>query len=480
MDSTLSIPATHPSERTAPTAAPGPLRRLGLIGLSELEAPILAALATESPLLLIGPHGTAKSLLLTRIAEALGLPFRHYNASLLNFDDLVGFPLPGRDGSLEYVRTPGAIWGAGAVFFDEISRCRPEIQNKLFPIVHERRVQGIALEQLRHRWAAMNPPCSEEDENGYVGSEPLDAALADRFAFILTIPAWSGFRPEEQLAVIQAREVALEEADARAFRAAVDQTRRILALRDDGFAESTARYVQLVTALLAQAGFVLSPRRANLLWRGVLSVNAASLALDPSATPSDSALVALRSSLPQRAEGVAIPEVKLLAIHREAERAANLDENDPLHAILSAADPLERLRLATRAGSLDRGELSRVVGDVIAQLEPGAREAVVVHLFETGAVGRLNAALASQAGETYREIATPPSFSETIHGSNPRYAAWGRIKDLLSKLDPNDPRAHLHANAIATLYARKQLATPADAERAFEAFAAADRALRPS
>jgi MoxR-like ATPase len=470
-------------ESTTPTTR-SPLRRLGLVGLSELEAPILAALATESPLLLIGPHGTAKSLLLTRIAEALGLPFRHYNASLLNFDDLVGFPLPGRDGSLEYVRTPGAIWGAGAVFFDEISRCRPEIQNKLFPIVHERRVQGIALEELRHRWAAMNPPCSDEDgngdENGYVGSEPLDAALADRFAFILTIPPWSGFRPEEQLAVIRAREVALEEADARAFRGAVECTRRILALPNEALAESTARYVQLVTALLAQAGFVLSPRRANLLWRGVLSVNAASLALDPGATPSDAALVALRASLPQRAEGVAIPEVKLLAAHREAERAASLDENDPLHAILSASDPLERLRLATRAGSLERAELSRVVGDVIAQLEPGAREAVIVHLFETGVVGRLNAALASQAGETYREIATPPSFSEVIHGGNSRYATWGRIKDLLSRLDPEEPRAHLHANAIAVLFARKQLVTPADAERAFEAFATADRALRSS
>lgn len=478
-----SIPPTDRTDRTDPTdrAAPtSPLRRLGLVGLSELEAPVLAALATESPLLLIGPHGTAKSLLLTRIAEALGLPFRHYNASLLNFDDLVGFPLPGRDGSLEHVRTPGAIWGAGAVFFDEISRCRPEIQNKLFPIVHERRVQGIALEQLRHRWAAMNPPCSEEDENGYLGSEPLDAALADRFAFILTIPAWSGFRPEEQLAVIQASEVALEEADARAFRTAVEQTRRILALRDDAFAESTARYVQLVTALLAQAGFVLSPRRANLLWRGVLSVNAASLALDPSATPSDSAFLALRSSLPQRAEGVAIPEAKLLAIHREADETASLDENDPLRAIFCAADPLERLRLATRTGSLERAELSRVVGDVIAQLEPGAREAAIVHLFETGAIGRLNAAIASQAGETYRGIATPPSFSETIHGSNPRFAAWGRIKDLLSKLDPQDPRAHLQANAIASLFARKQLATSADAERAFEAFGSTDRWLRAS
>ena len=46
----------------------GWLERLGLIGFSALEAPLLAALITGSPLLLIGAHGTAKSLLLTRIA----------------------------------------------------------------------------------------------------------------------------------------------------------------------------------------------------------------------------------------------------------------------------------------------------------------------------------------------------------------------------------------------------------------------------
>jgi len=103
----------------APLAHAGWLTRLGIVGLDAIEAPVLAALATETPLLLIGPHGTAKSLLLTRVAEALDIPFRHYNASLLNFDDLVGFPVPGADRTLEYIKTPASVWGAGAVIFDE-------------------------------------------------------------------------------------------------------------------------------------------------------------------------------------------------------------------------------------------------------------------------------------------------------------------------------------------------------------------------
>lgn len=68
----------------------------------------------------------AKTLLLVQLAAALQLEFRHYNASLLQFDDLAGFPIPDeRTGSVRYAAPPGAIWGAEAVFFDEIGRCRP-------------------------------------------------------------------------------------------------------------------------------------------------------------------------------------------------------------------------------------------------------------------------------------------------------------------------------------------------------------------
>ena len=119
--------------------------RLGLYGLSSIQVPVLASLASETPLLLTGSHGCGKSLLLERIATALGLEWRPYNASLLNFDDLVGYPLPDEHGQLRYVQTPASVWGAEAVFVDEISRARVDIQNRLFPIIHEKRVQGIAL-----------------------------------------------------------------------------------------------------------------------------------------------------------------------------------------------------------------------------------------------------------------------------------------------------------------------------------------------
>ena len=458
--------------------AKGCLERLGLIGLSSIEPPLLAALATGNPLLLIGPHGTAKSLLLTRIATALGLVFRHYNASLLNFDDLVGFPLPGKDGSLQYIRTPAAIWGAGAVIFDEISRCRPDIQNKLFPIIHERRVQGMLLEDLRFRWAAMNPPCTEDDDNGYAGSEPLDAALADRFALVVQMPAWADFTPSQQLEIIQAEDTPVDKSATQNLQEAIARTCQIIESLEDDFTSSAARYVQTVVALLSQAGLQLSPRRANLLYRNVLAVNAASLALDPDAAAAQSTLTALRYSLPQRAQGIPIPDIKLLAAHREAIRTANLDNADPLRAILCAASPLKRLQLAIQARKLSKQVFSGIVADCIAQLGPGAREASVAHLFESGAVGRLNAAVAAQAGEIYKDVATTPEFSITLHASNGRYRAWGRLKDLLSTLNPATPQAHLHANALAALFSKNMLSTPEDAQAAFESFADADKYLR--
>jgi MoxR-like ATPase len=76
---------TTPVRRQKPRLLEG----LGLIGLGDLEPVVVAAVAAELPVLLVGPHGTGKSLLLTRVAEALGLSWRHYKASLLNDDDLM-------------------------------------------------------------------------------------------------------------------------------------------------------------------------------------------------------------------------------------------------------------------------------------------------------------------------------------------------------------------------------------------------------
>jgi len=55
----------------------------------------------------VGRDGAAKSFLPERLAEALRLEFRCYNASLIDYDDLVGIPMPDDDGKgLHYISTP--------------------------------------------------------------------------------------------------------------------------------------------------------------------------------------------------------------------------------------------------------------------------------------------------------------------------------------------------------------------------------------
>ena len=140
------------------------LADLGVYGFDRQEPVILAALVTEDPMLLIGRSGTGKTFLLNSLSEALGLEHRHYNASLISFDDLVGFPFPDQDNdAVRFLQTPATVWGAESVLIDEISRCKPEHQNRLFALVHERRVQGIPLPGLRYRWAAMNPCGADQD-----------------------------------------------------------------------------------------------------------------------------------------------------------------------------------------------------------------------------------------------------------------------------------------------------------------------------
>jgi MoxR-like ATPase len=64
----IELDPVNPEEAAA--ARPrGPFRALRLQGLDRLATVLVAALTTEEPLLLIGPHGTAKTLLCTPSAQ---------------------------------------------------------------------------------------------------------------------------------------------------------------------------------------------------------------------------------------------------------------------------------------------------------------------------------------------------------------------------------------------------------------------------
>lgn len=291
-------------------------RPLGLEGWTSLEPVLLAALASEDPRLLVGPHGSAKSFLLERLALTLGLEYRFYNASLINYDDLVGIPLPTEDRrSLQYISTPAAIWDAEVVFFDEINRTRPELQNKLFPIVHERRVQGVRLEKLRYCWSAMNPPPPADNDDEtlevYLGAEPLDPSLADRFCLIIEVPGWQNLTEEEKRRVFRDKFTGEHPFPMPARELVAGARQRLETLQTDP-PRSLEDYLLQMLTQLENAKVRLSTRRATMLHRNILVVHAARVSLYAAAHPSipysavdwnTSALLALRSSLPQVAQG---------------------------------------------------------------------------------------------------------------------------------------------------------------------------------
>ncbi len=343
------------------------LRTLGIAGWDALDPVFLAAVATESPLLLVGPHGSAKTMVLNRLAETLGLEHRHYNASLLSFDDLVGFPVP-ENGRVVYLQTPATVWEAESVLVDEVSRCRPEVQNKLFPLVHERVIQGLPLPRLRHRWAAMNPPASlEGDDAGdavYSGAEPLDVALADRFAFVVTVPSLAGLSPDDQRRVLRPSAWSADEARPVVARL-VEEARAGLTPHSRGEAAEAAaatEYSMLLAAQLARAGHPLSTRRAAQVVRNVLAVRAAARALGDADDPEAAYLVAARASTPDAAWGRPVAYEKLLAAHRTAWAAAGLSEGSARRRLLGETDPFARIAIVLD-GDLPPHEAAEALAD---------------------------------------------------------------------------------------------------------------------
>lgn len=362
-------------------------KSLNIQGWGHLDPVLLAALATESPLLLVGPHGTAKSLLVERIATALGLSLRHYNASLLNYDDLVGIPLPEDGGeSLRFVATPSAIWDAQFVFFDEISRCRPDLQNKLFPIIHERRVTGIRLDKLRHRWAAMNPPAPDDPDTNahpgefYLGSEPLDPALADRFPFIVTVPGWRSLSTDDRRRLISYNDDFLTAepdthliADACTLNTLIEQCAARIPALEEELDDWLADYIVHVVDLLEKAQLPQSPRRARMLARSVAAVHAARTALEGDDIDLEfSAELALTFGLPQNAFEVPPSQATVVAAHKQAWEIANLVEGDSWRQVLEEFDAVRRVLLADQLNFSD-SDISRLITQALSVESSDAR-----------------------------------------------------------------------------------------------------------
>ena len=479
----MSTPAKPrpPKAKTAPSPAPFSLpplqplltRPLGLEGWTQYEPILVAALTTQEPMLLIGPHGSAKSFILERLAQVLGLEYRFYNASLINYDDLVGIPLPTEDRkSLRYISTASSIWDAEIVFVDEINRTRPELQNKLFPIIHEKRVQGIPLDKLRYRWAAMNPApaLDEQDENleVYFGAEPLDPALADRFNFIIEVPSWHQLSDEEKHAILRDQFSGNHPfpIQPEALIAASDSLYRQFQTVPPKAIED---YVIYLLSLLETKKIRCSARRATMIHRNILAIQAARMALFQVSHPqlpcqlvdwNTSALLALQYSLPQVAQGKKLDPVTLLTVHRQAWEVIQIDAENPWRILLGISDPVERCLTALGMGDkINDDDLSQLILGALSS--PLAEEyrltyelAIYLAVKDTRS---LRATVYETMAKDLREVLMPGTNSVSLNDQKERTrsrSARTLAEDL--RRDKDHPRRSAYAaNLLNTLIMNK-------------------------
>jgi MoxR-like ATPase len=365
------------------------------------------------------------------------------------------------------------VWGAQAVFIDEISRARPDIQNRLFPVIHERKVQGIALDGLEHRWAAMNPPPdrnSDDDLAHYAGSQELDLALADRFALHVVMPQWRAFEESEQERVILS---ALREPDTaigQDLQRLLEQIRLRVPVVQAQWSGAIARYVRLLCRLLDEAGHVLSARRAVMIARNIVAVHAVRQAQAGSVTIDDSVWLAVLSSIPLAASGIRLPDSMLLASHREAWRLAAVAPEDPLALILGERDPVRRVQLALACDALPEGELTSIVTDALTQLPEGARHALAEWLFETHGIDRLSVVAVDDIAKAYSEVACLQEVSESVRPNSKAHKLWQALHQRLARLAPDEPLTERKANLLVSLFANRRLQVEADIDRILEAF----------
>ncbi len=345
---------------------------LGIWGWSHLDSVVLAALVTELPMLLKGTHGTAKTMVVERVAAHLDFALRHYNAAILNYDDLIGIPMPDESGEiLKFVAAANAIWDAEFVFFDEISRCRPDLQNKLFPIIYERTVVGEHLTRLRYRWAAMNPPAPQNPDpkanlsSYYPGSEPLDMALIDRFGIIVDVPVWGDLEKEDRARIISPDSDALS-IDPDYLPRLIEGCRQRIPQVEAACRPWLNEYIDTLLQTLEREGLPQSPRRARTLAIVIVAVHAARLTLEgEDIALEESVELALLNCLPQMVTETPPSLLKIIAIHRQVWEVIQYLEDDHWRRIYEEPDLVRRVMIADYLG-LDDFDLSRLITQAIS------------------------------------------------------------------------------------------------------------------
>ncbi len=349
--------------------------KLGLYGWKEIEPVLLAALASEYPLLLIGKHGCAKSFILERLAEELNMNYRFYNASLLNYDDLVGIPIPNSDYTeLNYIKGRETIWDGEIVFMDEINRCKEELQNKLFPIIYDKRVQGISLDKLKYRWAAMNPPSILDDD--YSGAIELDKALADRFPFIIKVPDFRTLSNEDRNNILLDNDLGKHKLDYDIHKL-IEKIKNKYKEIKKATSDMAREYILCLVQLLMNRYNYISTRRVSMLYDTLLYVYASLKVIDTKYTFEDAIYSHIKYVIPNRCSEE-IDDSMLLNIATEAISISKINKQKDFFLMEPGIDKL--VKLLKFYSGIDNKNINEIVSECISSIND-LKERTIMALF---------------------------------------------------------------------------------------------------
>jgi len=162
------------------------------VGWDHLEAPLLAGLACDLWVVLVGPHGSCKTKVLKSLALSLDERLQIYSAPRDDIITIAGFinHEAVKEGRLEFVKHDRAIWDVEFLAIDELTRARVENQNIWLEILQENTLYGHKL-KIKRTVVTLNPQATM-----YAGTFELDKALEDRFAFFLSVPEMQSIESE--------------------------------------------------------------------------------------------------------------------------------------------------------------------------------------------------------------------------------------------------------------------------------------------
>jgi MoxR-like ATPase len=153
-----------------------------VLGQDAVLREALLALLARGHVLLEGPPGTAKTLLVRALNESLGLEFRRvqFTPDLMP-SDITGISL--LTGPGEFGFRPGPLF-ADLVLADEINRAPAKTQAALLEAMEER---GVTVDGIRHPMSPSFTVFATQNPIEFEGTYPLPEAELDRFLLKSTL-----------------------------------------------------------------------------------------------------------------------------------------------------------------------------------------------------------------------------------------------------------------------------------------------------